>query len=73
VLVDLLHGPAHTRGIDYLTLGFDARDGRLAHLRTVFRPREYRSRLYAVHWDDEGAALARGLDGRLLAPEVALL
>jgi hypothetical protein len=63
---------ARSRGIDYLTLGFDARDPRLAHLRRAFRAREYVSRLYAVHWDD-GAALACQLDERLLAPEVALL
>ena len=72
-LIWLLHGPADTRGVDYLTLGLDARDPQLPHLRRVYRPREYRSRLYAVHWDDAGADLARGLDGRLLAPEVALL
>jgi hypothetical protein len=71
--VRLLHGPARTRKIDYLTLGFDARDPRLALLRKAFRPREYVSRLYAVYWGDEGAELARSLDGRLLAPEVALL
>jgi hypothetical protein len=72
-LVWLLHGPACTRRVDYLTLGLDARDPRLPHLRRAFRPREYRSRLYAVHWDDAGAAVAHSLDGRLLAPEVALL
>jgi hypothetical protein len=71
-LILLLHGPASTRQIDYLTLGFDARDSRLAYLRKVFRPREYASRLYVVHWGD-GAELAQSLDGRLLAPEVALL
>ncbi len=73
LLLLLLNEPAHTRGIDYLTLGFDARDPRLWHLRKVFRPREYISRLYAVHWDDDGAKLAQRLDDRLLAPEVALL
>jgi len=41
-------------------------------LRKVLRPREYVSRLYVVHWDD-GAELARSLDDRLLAPEVAIL
>jgi hypothetical protein len=71
--IRLFHGPACTRGIDYLTLGFDARDPCLAHLRTAFRPREYRSRQYAVHWDDAGADLAGSLDDRLLGPEVALL
>jgi hypothetical protein len=71
-LIQFLQCPARARGIDYLTLGLDARDPRLAHLRRAFRPREYRSRLYAVHWAD-GAELARNLDDRLLAPEVALL
>jgi hypothetical protein len=71
-LIHSLNGPAHTHKIDYLTLGFDSRDPRLAHIRKIFRPREYISRLYAVHWED-GAALARTIDNRLLAPEVALL
>jgi len=71
-LILLSHGPAHTRKIDYLIIGFDARDPRLVHLRKVMRPREYVSRLYVVHWDD-GAELARSLDDRLLAPEVATL
>jgi hypothetical protein len=72
-LVRLLFGPARSRGVDYLTFGFDDRDPRLPHLRRVFRPREFASRLYAVHWAD-GADAAAGLDpNRLLAPEVALL
>lgn len=73
LLINELQEPARSRGIDFLTLAFDARDGRVAHLRREFRPREYRSRLYAVHFDEQGAATARGLDGWLLAPEVALL
>ena len=71
-LMLLLQSQTEARGIDYLTVGFDARDPRLAHLRKVFWPREYVSRLYAVHWED-GAELAQSLDARLLAPEVALL
>ena len=71
-LIRLFQAFARVRGIDYVTLGFDARDPRLAHLRRAFRPREYVSRLYAVHWDD-GADLAGQLDERLLAPEGALL
>jgi len=70
--INLLHGPGHTWGIDYFVIAFDARDPRLPHLRKRFRPREYRSRLYAAHWED-GAELARNLDNRLLAPEAALL
>jgi hypothetical protein len=71
-LVNLLCAHAPTRGIDYLILGFDSRDSRLAHLRRVLRPREYISRIYVVHWED-GVALAQSLDDRLLAPEVASL
>ncbi len=71
-LIRLLQGSAHKRNIDYLTIGFDARDPRLKHLRKVFKPREYVSRLYVVHWDD-GAKLAASLDARLLFPEAALL
>ena len=73
LLLLLLHDPAQRLGVDYLTLGFDVRDPRLGHVRKVFRPREYVSRLYAVHWDDNGAEVAQHLDNRLLAPEVALL
>ncbi|HET6249973.1 MAG TPA: GNAT family N-acetyltransferase [Tepidisphaeraceae bacterium] len=71
-LVNQLQKAASRRGIDYLTLGLDARDPRVKILRRFLRPREYLSRLYAVHWDD-GAELARSLDDRLLAPELALL
>jgi hypothetical protein len=70
-LIWLLHGAANTKGIDYLVLGFDARDPRLPHLRRVFKPREYSSRLYSVHWADEGQRPE--FDARLLYPEVALL
>jgi len=71
-LIRLLQQSAQSRGIDYLTVGFDARDPRLTHLRRAYHPREYVSRLYAVHWDD-GASIAEQLDDRFLAPEVALL
>jgi hypothetical protein len=71
-LIWLLHGPGHTRNIDYFTIAFDARDPRLPIIRKRFHAREYVSRLYAVHWDD-GADLARSLDDRLLGPEVATL
>jgi len=71
-LIHLLRVRAAARGIDYVTLGFDSRDPRLKQLRAALHPREYRSRLYVVHWED-GEALAQNLDDRLLAPEVALL
>jgi len=60
------------RGIEFLTLGFGAKDPRLAMLRNKFRCREYLSRIYVVRWPDLGASL-RELDGRCLGLEVALL
>jgi len=71
-LVNLLRASNRALPADYLVIGFDSRDPRLAHLRKVFRAREYVSRIYAVYWED-GAAFARNLDKRLLAPEVATL
>jgi hypothetical protein len=71
-LVNLLRASNRALSADYLVIGFDSRDPRLAHLRKVFRAREYVSRIYAVHWDD-GTAFAHNLDKRLLAPEVATL
>jgi hypothetical protein len=71
-LTNSLRNFALTHGIDFLLVGFDSRDPRLAYLRGVLRPREYVSRIYVVHWED-GAALAQSLDDRLLAPEVATL
>jgi hypothetical protein len=71
-LIEALSRSAAALNIGWLALGFDARDPRLQYLRKALRPREYTSRLYAVHWGD-GAELAAGLDERLLAPEVALL
>ena len=71
-LVNLVRASPGARSADYVVIGFDSRDPRLAHLRRVFRGREYVSRIYAVYWED-GAAFARNLDQRLLAPEVATL
>lgn len=71
-LIHSLFGSPEARTADYLTLAFDSRDTRLPYFRKKFPTREYRSRIYAVCWDD-GADLARKLDGRLLAPEVATL
>jgi len=71
-LISLLRTRAEAQSADYLTVGFDARDPRLPHLRRAFHSREYKSRIYVVYWED-GAALARSLDDRLLAPEVATL
>jgi hypothetical protein len=63
---------AKRRGIELLTLGFSVNDPKLHILRRNFRCREYRSRIYVVRWPDVGGA-ANELDGRVLAPEIALL
>ncbi|NOS69841.1 MAG: hypothetical protein HOP33_07915 [Verrucomicrobia bacterium] len=71
-LVAKLQATAKLRDIELLTLGFAANDPRLAIVQKQFRCREYRSRLYVVRWPGIGGA-AEELDGRILAPEVALL
>ncbi|HEY3914990.1 MAG TPA: hypothetical protein VGN61_10935 [Verrucomicrobiae bacterium] len=71
-LIAGLRGQAAGRGIELLTLGFAADDRRLEWVRRQFRFHEYRSRLYIVRWPDIGGT-ASELDGRVLAPEVALL
>jgi hypothetical protein len=71
-LLGQLLSVANRRQIEHLILGLDARDPRLPFLRKRFKPLEYVSCLYAVHWND-GAGPAQSLDDRLLAPEVALL
>ena len=71
-LLTKLREIAAQRKIELLTLGFAANDPRLTVVRRNFRCREYHSRLYIVRWPECGGA-ARELDGRILAPEVALL
>jgi len=71
-LLTELRSVAARRGIALLTLGFDAKDPRLALVRKTFRCREYQSRLYVVRWPGIGGA-AGELDDRCLGPEVALL
>jgi hypothetical protein len=71
-LIDVFRAAEDPRSVDFLIVGFDSRDPRLAYLQRTFRPREYKSRIYVVHWED-GMELARSLDGRLLGPEVATL
>lgn len=71
-LVAELRKVAARRGIESLTLGFAADNPYLAMLRRAVRGREYRSRIYVVHWPDLGG-VAGELDGRVLSPEVALL
>ncbi|HTW57541.1 MAG TPA: hypothetical protein VMD99_05405 [Terriglobales bacterium] len=71
-LINLVRTSPSARSADYVVIGFDSRDPRLAHLRRVFRVREYVSRIYAVYWED-GAAFTPKLDERLFFPEVATL
>ena len=71
-LLSRLRARAAQRGIELLTVGFDANDPRLALLRRNARGREYRSCLYLVSWA-ETDAVPREPGKPLLAPEVALL
>jgi hypothetical protein len=71
-VLDALQSAALERGIKFLTTSFDTRDTRFRTVRSNCRGKEYRSRLYAVHWDD-GADAVTALEDSLLNPEVALL
>jgi hypothetical protein len=71
-LIAMLRAVAARRGIEMLTMGFAANDPLLPIVQNHFRLREYRSRLYVVHWADCGGT-ARELDARILAPEAAWL
>jgi hypothetical protein len=71
-LTYLLSAAPLAQGVECVTLGFDARDPRLASMRRFFGGMAYLSTLYVVCWED-GMELAESLDDRLLAPEVALL
>ncbi|HHY85619.1 MAG TPA: hypothetical protein GYA07_08815 [Verrucomicrobia bacterium] len=63
---------ASQSGLDLVTIGFAANDPRLPLVQRAFRHREYRSRLYVVHWPGIGHG-ASDLDHRIPAPEVATL
>jgi hypothetical protein len=72
-LVAAARSAARRRGIECLLLGVAA-DGPLhSAVRGAFPARAYRSVLYLVHWDDEGAAAVGGLDDRVTHVEVATL
>ena len=71
-LIQSLRTEAAAKKLAWLTLGFAANDPYLAAVRAKFRCREYHSRIYVVRWSDVGGS-ASELDGRVLAPEVALL
>jgi hypothetical protein len=67
-----LEAVAAERGLEYVTVGFDARDPRLQTVRRHLKCRQYRSWLYVVHWEDGSASAQRLIDG-IVSPEVALL
>lgn len=70
-LVESAHAEACARRLTYLILGLAARHPWLPWLKRRFRPREYASVLYTVHWDGGEAPV---LDSTLLPHvEAALL
>jgi hypothetical protein len=71
-LVELSLSKAATRGLDYLTLGFAANDPRLETVRSQFRCREYKNRLFKVCWK-EANSTGIILNDNPMFPEVALL
>lgn len=68
-LVEAAYAEARARGLVYIVIGLAARHPWLPWLKERFRPREYASMLYTVHWEEGG----RTLDGRIPHVEVALL
>jgi hypothetical protein len=86
-IIEELRRRASQRGIEFLTLGFAARDPRLKTVHHKFRGRSYRSRIYVVRWPgmagpacelgqpsgSAGVATASSSFQEVLAPEVALL
>lgn len=71
-LIEAAYAEARDRGYVYLITGFAARHPWLPWLRRRFRPREYASVLYAVHWED-GTGAVEALDGRMPHVEAAIL
>jgi hypothetical protein len=69
-LVGAARARARERGIDVVLTGWASTSPQAATARAMPRGREYRSTIYVVRWPDEPAP---ALDGRPLAPEIALL
>lgn len=69
-LVEAAHADASARGDAYVVLGLAARHPWMPWVKSRFRAREYRSVLYAVHWEGEAG---EALDGRIPHLEAALL
>jgi hypothetical protein len=63
---------ARGRGLDQIVFGLSARHPLTPVACARFRSRQYRSRVYVVHWAD-GAAAAERVDSRPIQLEVAIL
>jgi len=63
---------AAERALEYVVIGFASDDARLATTRARFSRREYRTRLYCVHWPDSLGAMP-AFDGRPFSPDIAFL
>ena len=61
---------ARERGLDVVLTGLASAGAPAALVRGLRRAREYRSMLYVVRWPEDPAP---ALDGRPVAPELALL
>lgn len=72
VIVESSLAVAAKCSLEYIVIGFASDDPRLAVVRDHFRCREFRTRLYCVHWPDAPAGI-RAFDGRLFLPDIALL
>lgn len=71
-LMEVAYAEARARRYVYLVIGLAARHPWLPWLVRRFKPREYASVLYAVHWPEDADAVA-ALDRRIPHVEVALL
>lgn len=71
-LAQAAHAEARLRGYAYVVIGLAAAHPWIPWLRRRFHPREYRSVLYAVCFED-GRGAVEALDGRLPHVEAALL
>lgn len=69
-LLAMARARARERGLDAVLTGWDSASAFADMVRAVPRGREYRSSLYVVRWPGDPAP---GLDGRPVAPELALL
>jgi hypothetical protein len=71
-LIESSRSVAANHGLACLTLGFAMNDPRLEMVRSQFRCREYKNRLFRVRWKDADSTDIT-LNDNLILPEVALL